>query len=369
MVLRNSFPHLADGIVGASDVGYDLAGLISRRSDGTPRAGILPRHFDPLVAARASMGVTVSAFEAVLTRSGQVRLIMNDGTVVVPIGNPPGANSRYDVVYVKQNENAAPFSDANNTPIFGYVSGGASATPSEAAALALVPAGGIPLATVLVPSTATTTQSSGVVINQRFPYTALAGRPIPFRNDTERSAWCTAPIAGTEALVNGIRTSYDGTAWRNVMTSGSPADTASWTVANNTAIGQNADTTFAQSALTRSGALAAADISLSGTDIILGPGMWLVDFMEWGYDAGLGRFTVLTSVRSITQNRVLDQTRESTQSGYGGGGTGAASLQATVFVDVGATETLRPQRLFYADATGTLNSFGVTGRARRVMRF
>jgi hypothetical protein len=175
---------------------------------------VFPRHANPLVTSRATLGVDVAAFEAALVRGNGPLFIQNDGTVTVPVGAAPASNSRYDVVYVKQNESVAPYADANNSPVFGFVSGTAAASPSLSAALALVPAGGLPLAAVLIPSTATTTQSAGVVITQQFPYTAAAGGTILFRNAADRDAF-----AGGEGqhgwLIDEDRPYfYSGSAWK-----------------------------------------------------------------------------------------------------------------------------------------------------------
>lgn len=188
MALIKSFPAPTGQPISSVDSRKDLAGLVVRSTAGVPRAGILPRHTNALVTARASMGVDVAAFEAVLVRNNLPAFAANDGTTVVPIGAAPTANSRYDIVYAKQNESEAPFSDANNNPVLGYVSGAAAPSPNLAAAIALVPAGGLPLAAVLVPSGAETTQAGGVQITQLFTYSALTGGAIWVRSKTEVGA-------------------------------------------------------------------------------------------------------------------------------------------------------------------------------------
>lgn len=207
MALSIAFPG-PSGLVDAVALRKDLAGLITRDAAGVARAGVFPRHTNALVTSRASMGVDVASFEAALVRGGGPLFISNDGTVTVPIGAAPSSNSRYDIVYVKQNESAAPFADASNSAAFGFVSGTAAASPSLSAALALVPAGGLPLAAVLVPSTATTTQSAGVTISQVFPYTALTGVPVWVRNQTERDASTWGFWQTVHRLDSGITEQY-----------------------------------------------------------------------------------------------------------------------------------------------------------------
>ena len=197
MALKKTVPAPTGQALSSADERLDQAGQVVRNSAGAPRAGVLPHSTAAFVTARASMGVDVGLFYAALVRGGGVLFIMNDGTVTVPIGAAPGANSQYKVVYVKQNESESPFNDANNLPVLDYVQSTASATPDLAAAIALVPAGGLPLYSVLVPSTATTTQSAGVVITPIFASTAMAGGTVQVRNSTERDQW----TAGDSALV------------------------------------------------------------------------------------------------------------------------------------------------------------------------
>jgi hypothetical protein len=212
MALIESFPG-PSGVVDTVELRKDLAGLIVRTTTGVARAGVFPRHTNALVTARASMGVDVAAFEAALVRGGGPLFIANDGTVTVPIGAAPASNSRYDVVYVKQNESVSPFADANNTPIFGFVSGAAAASPSLSAAVALVPAGALALASVLVPSTATTTQSSGVVITQQYQYTCGSGGTLLFRNTTERDMFDAGDGQKARLLDSATDWTRTGGAW------------------------------------------------------------------------------------------------------------------------------------------------------------
>lgn len=181
MTVNTAFPSPTGVALSTGSARADLAGLVIRDASGVVRAGVLPRHTNPLVTARASMGVDVAAFEAVLNRSGAL-FITNDGTVTVTLPAAPSSNSRIDVVYVKQDESA--YADADNTALLGVVSGTAAASPTAPA----VPAGALALAQVLVPSTATTSQSSGVVITPVHPYTALTGGTVLFRSATERDA-------------------------------------------------------------------------------------------------------------------------------------------------------------------------------------
>lgn len=159
------------------------------------------------------MGVDVAPFEGVVVRSNLPALIANDGIVNVPIGAAPGANSIYYVVYARQNESQSPFADANDNAVFGFAASPAAPSPSLAAALANVPAGGLPLASVLVPSTATTTQSAGVIITQLYVYTAAAGGVVWCRNAAERDAFTWVEGQEIYLLDTKLTCIRSGTSW------------------------------------------------------------------------------------------------------------------------------------------------------------
>src|SRR5690606_27873109 len=63
-----------------------------------------------------------------------------------------------------------------------------------------IPVGAVELATVTIPSTATATNSSGVVITQTAQFTAAAGAAVPFRSKADLDMW-TTPAAEATAVV------------------------------------------------------------------------------------------------------------------------------------------------------------------------
>lgn len=150
-----------------------------------PIAGILDhRSRDNIVAGRGdSMSVTVYPFNAVLNRYGAL-LIQNDGDVKVPLSAAPSANSRIDVVYVKQNETRSPMSDGSDVPAFGVVKGTAAATPVAPS----VPAGALALAQVLLPAGVSNTAAAGVVITQTYIGAAMKGDMLRVRTSAQRDA-------------------------------------------------------------------------------------------------------------------------------------------------------------------------------------
>ena len=154
-----------------------------------PIAGILDRSQDNLVTGNGnSMSVTVHPFNAVLNRYGAL-LIQNDGNVNVPLNAAPSANSRIDVVYVKQNETRSPMSDSSDVPTFGVVKGTAAAVPVAPA----VPAGALALAQVLLPAGVSNTAASGVAITQTYIGAAMKGDMLRVQTSAQRDALTMVP--------------------------------------------------------------------------------------------------------------------------------------------------------------------------------
>lgn len=154
-----------------------------------PIAGILDRSQDNLVTGNGnSMSVTVHPFNAVLNRYGAL-LIQNDGNVNVSLGAAPSANSRIDVVYVKQHETRSPMSDSSDVPAFGVVKGYAAAVPVAPA----VPAGALALAQVLIPAGVSNTAASGVVITQTYIGAAMKGDMLRVQTSAQRDALTGVP--------------------------------------------------------------------------------------------------------------------------------------------------------------------------------
>lgn len=220
MALNEAFPG-PSGIVDSTELRKDLAGLLVRNTDGTPRAGVFYRGPAATIGAARTgdMRIDLRAFNAALVRGGGPLFTQNDGTAQSPVLSIPSSNQVIHVVYAKQNEAAAPYSDGNNTPTFGFVSSGQSATPQLADALALLPDGALPVVSVQVPSTATTTSSAGVVVKDIAPFTALTGGKVAFRSYQDLQAWTTAPF-GQAALVYADSTAtynadytWNGAAW------------------------------------------------------------------------------------------------------------------------------------------------------------
>lgn len=189
MTLRNSL-FAVSGKASFLDARRDMSGLfVCDKTTMLPIAGILDRSQDNLVTGRSdSMSVTVHPFNAVLNRYGAL-LIQNDGDVKVPLSAAPSANSRIDVVYVKQNEERSPMSDGSDVPEFGVVNGVAAATPVAPS----VPDGALALAQVLLPAGVSNTAAAGVVITQTYIGAAMKGDKLQVQTSAQRDALLDVP--------------------------------------------------------------------------------------------------------------------------------------------------------------------------------
>lgn len=192
MTLRVGHPS-KKGNTDTSDARLDFRNRYVCNADGSPRGGVTSPVGVALLSSTSTMNVSVSAFSAVTVRDGGVVEMANDGPVSVLLDAPPSSQSRIDVVFVKQNDSSSTVSvpDANDLPVFGVLKGNASATPVKRTDL---PAGAEEIGTVLIPSTATATNSPGVVITTTCRFTAASGGKVPFRTLVDLQAWTTAMI-------------------------------------------------------------------------------------------------------------------------------------------------------------------------------
>jgi len=211
MAIRKGLPAKL-ALTDADDTRYLFSGLVVCNVDGSPRGGVLSPVNVNLVTATATMNVSVARFQGAAVRDGGVILLANDGAANVLLDAAPGANSRIDVIFAKQNDASATVTvpDGDNTPVLGFVKGTASATPTKPA----LPIGALELATVLIPSGATATNSGGVVITQTAAFTAAAGATVPFRTKTALDLWTTAQKdQQAVVLADSSRFRYTGSAW------------------------------------------------------------------------------------------------------------------------------------------------------------
>lgn len=220
MTLTQPFPgHTA--MATFEDLRRDLEGLILRDTTGKMRAGVLLDHLNPLVTGRGTdMKLNIADFRAVQNRGGAV-LMANVGVDTSVTLVPPVANKRIDLIYATARSSNPPWSDGagNNTPLFGFVPGIASATP-VAPSLPANLSTAIPLATVEIPAGATSTLSAGVVITQVYPYTALAGGTVVARSAVELAAWLPADGAKAYCIADASEYLRVAGAWKKTSGGG-----------------------------------------------------------------------------------------------------------------------------------------------------
>ena len=198
MTLSNSI-FAVSGAATFLDARKDMSNLFACDTSLEPHPGLLTvggasaANGNVVVGMSNRMAVTVRPFQAVLNRLGAL-LIMNDGDVTVPLQAAPSANSRIDVVYVKQREKRAPISDSEDGPIIGVVTGTANLTPVAPH----VPDGAVALAQVKVPSGVTNTTAGGVVITQVYPFAATRGEELRFRSKEDMNRFYA--LDGTKAV-------------------------------------------------------------------------------------------------------------------------------------------------------------------------
>ncbi|WP_195383235.1 hypothetical protein [Bifidobacterium longum] len=185
MTLRNGFPAVSDA-ADQFDIRAALRATTAQDANGNIKTGvsITAKSLTGLVTAGNGMNSDIAAFDAVTNRYGPVWL-SNDGTISVKHAAAPSANSRIDLICIKQNETASPASDPTDGPEAIIVTG----TPAVDPVTPATPEGALALARVTIPSTATSMTSTGVIYGQMYPFTASAGADLLFRSETEKDAW------------------------------------------------------------------------------------------------------------------------------------------------------------------------------------
>ena len=185
MTLRNGFPAVSDA-ADQFDIRAALRATTAQDANGNIKTGvsITAKSLTGLVTAGNGMNSDIAAFDAVTNRYGPVWL-SNDGTISVKHAAAPSANSRIDLICIKQNATASPASDPTDGPEAIIVTG----TPAVDPVTPATPEGALALARVTIPSTATSMTSTGVIYEQMYPFTASAGADLLFRSETEKDAW------------------------------------------------------------------------------------------------------------------------------------------------------------------------------------
>ena len=212
MTLRNGFPAVSDA-ADQFDIRAALRATTAQDANGNIKTGvsITAKSLTGLVTAGNGMNSDIAAFDAVTNRYGPVWL-SNDGTISVKHAAAPSANSRIDLICIKQNETASPASDPTDGPEAIIVTG----TPAVDPVTPATPEGALALARVTIPSTATSMTSTGVIYEQMYPFTASAGADLLFRSETEKDAW--TPWEGQKCrLLDGNEYQAKSGVWVSLM--------------------------------------------------------------------------------------------------------------------------------------------------------
>lgn len=210
-VSRGLWVPLNTGNVGTTPVEGRRAdaGLFVEDGPGIPRSGLL---YAPtlVVTGTGTMDYAIAPCKPVKHRTideGVYRWSI-DGVTTVPTIAAPGANSRIDIIWTKQNDHSK--GDPDNLAYVGVSQGVAAPVPGAPA----IPDGALELARAVVSSTNTSTAQAS--ITQTYRHTALRGNPVPVRNTTERAEITPGPRAQVLRLdlVPPAVDEWSGTAWR-----------------------------------------------------------------------------------------------------------------------------------------------------------
>ena len=221
------------GAVGTTTLEHRLmlAGLYAENAPGVPRSGVLAQAADLLVVGKTTMSYDIGPAPFVIGRTAQegVYTPTTTGTTNVTTDAAPGSGSRWDLVWVKQNDTAK--GDADNAAVMGVEKGLASATPSKP--YGTVPAGAYVLAEAQIFNSTTGTSGGSNTITQVWRHTAARGSRIVIRSADER-AEITSPAKGMEILrtdltqagASGVVERWNGATWDHFGIAG-------WTTASN----------------------------------------------------------------------------------------------------------------------------------------
>lgn len=212
----NRGPGVAkNGAVGVTTVEHrlQLAGQYAENAPGVPRSGILAQATAVLVAARGDMSYDIGPCQAVICRTASegVYTPTLTGTTNVPTIAAPATDSRWDLIYIKQNDMAK--GDADNLAVAGVVQGTAAASPTKPTGS--LPAGALLLAEARIFATTTATNGGSNTVSQVWRHTAARGAPVSVRDETERAE--ITPGQGSKVnrldLPGRPVETYDGSIW------------------------------------------------------------------------------------------------------------------------------------------------------------
>lgn len=211
-------PGTPGSVVYATDHRRGLGAFMAPGSATDPlatRSGIVHAPGSPLrVRQNTPLGMTalVNPGNTEIHRPGRGTYTpYNDAVATVAFDPAPASNSRYDLVYIAQNDSDV---DASSTTPLAVIKGDATAAAPKP--YGQVPAGGLVLAEV-GPIAVGTTQITDALIKNVAPLAAVRGAPVPVRSQAERDdlnaiASATYPVM-VERLDTGALERNAGAGW------------------------------------------------------------------------------------------------------------------------------------------------------------
>jgi hypothetical protein len=206
------------GVVTDEDHRLAQGGLVALNGSGMAvRTGVLsgPGTLSLIsgTAATGTMTVTVAAHHWVTSRGNTDGIYLGavETATTVNIAAAPGANSRIDLIYDKQNDSGSTITpDGSTTMTVGAVTGTAAVSPVKPA----LPVGALELGTITIAAGTTSTNGAGSTIANTAAQTTTRGGTLLVRTEAERTA--LTGYAPLEVLVNATkrRWVHEGSAWR-----------------------------------------------------------------------------------------------------------------------------------------------------------
>ncbi len=194
-----------------------IAGLVAENAQGEPRSGLLNPGTSNIVVPKANMSYDILPCQAVIARSQDEGVYTPTLTSITNVATSPApaAGSRWDLVWIKQNDpekGDTANREPANTAVVGVTSGEAAASPVKPENS--VPAGALILSEHQIFSGTASTNQSPNTSTQRWLYTVARGAPIPLRNQSEQEK--ISPSIGVTVArqdLGGRVLIGDGTGW------------------------------------------------------------------------------------------------------------------------------------------------------------
>lgn len=211
MTINRGLAVLAQAGVGTTPKEHRLAlaGLVAENAPGVPRSGLLHQANTVVVRGTSNMTYDVLPNVPVINRATDEGIYTPTftGTTNTATTAAPGSGSRWDLIWVKQNDTEK--GDPNNLAIVGVTQGAAAGSPTKP--YASVPAGALVLAEAEVGALISGTDSAS--ITQVWRHTVARGAAIPVRSQAEQNEISPGPGTRIRRLDLKFDAVWNGTRW------------------------------------------------------------------------------------------------------------------------------------------------------------